>query len=70
MKEKAKRSPTTVLAKAWIKTLGKIEPLAFFLIDSTKNVSYETDKAMIAIAFRYPVNWINISAWMRPNKKD
>ena len=44
MREKAKSNPTTVLAKAWIKDTWKNGPTCFFLIDSTKNVSYETDK--------------------------
>ena len=36
MREKAKRSPTIVLAKAWIKTLGRIEPPAFFSLIAPK----------------------------------
>ena len=52
MSEKAKRSPTTVLAKAWIKTLGRMEPLAFFSLIAPKTKAMILIKTMIAIAFR------------------
>ena len=70
MREKAKRRPTIVLASAWIKTLGRMEPFAFFSLIAPKTKAMRLIKAKIAIAFRSPISWINIYPWMRPNKRD
>ena len=52
MREKAKSNPTTVLAKAWIKTLGRMEPFAFFSLIAPKTKAMRLIKAKIAKALR------------------
>ena len=70
MSEKAKSSPTVVLAKAWIRKLGRMEPFAFCSLITPKTKAMRLTKTKIAIAFRTPISWINISAWMSPNNRD
>ena len=52
MREKAKRSPTIVLAKAWIKTLGRMDPLAFFSLIAPKTKAMRLIKTKMAKALR------------------
>lgn len=70
MSEKAKSSPTIVLAKVWIRTLGRMEPFACCSLIAPKTKAMRLTKTKIVIAFRTPISWINISAWMSPNNRD
>lgn len=70
MREKPKNSPTIVLAKLWMRILGRMEPFAFCSLIEPKTKAMRLVKAKIALAFKSPISWINISAWMSPNNRD